>query len=63
MAGRKKNSKREIHITILEETAEELEALMKHERETYPSRVIDRAIHARYSKLPQSIKDNLRTTV
>ncbi len=42
MLGRLKGNKVELHITLLPETIKELEALMKHERETTPSSCIDR---------------------
>ena len=59
MVGRLRGNKVEMHITLLPETAKELEALMKHERELTPSSCIDRAIHARYSRLPSDIKKEL----
>jgi hypothetical protein len=62
MIGRVRNKKVEIHITLLKETAEELEALMKHEGETKPSREIDRAIYTSYSKLPSEVKAKLKAT-
>lgn len=60
MIGRKRGKKIELHITLLEETVQELEALMKHERETGPSSVIDRAVHARYSRLHSEVKESLK---
>jgi|GEM_PF-2677974 len=60
MAGRQRSKKIEFHISLLPETAKELDALMEHEREVYASSVIDRAIHARYSKLPNDIKLQLK---
>lgn len=60
MTGRTRNKKIEYHISLLTETARELEALMDYEREAYASSVIDRAIHARYSRLPNDIKLQLK---
>ena len=56
MAETQRTRKKEYHITLLPETARELEALMKYERETHASRVIDRAVHARYSRMKKHIK-------
>ena len=59
MPGRKRGKVIELHISLLPETEKELKALMIHERETYPSRVIDRAIHKSYTKLPNHVREQL----